>query len=70
MANIRSQKKRIVRAQRERLENRRYTSTVKTCFRRLQSAVAGADAAAIDAEHFLDELPQHLGEPQVQTADL
>ena len=35
MANIHSQKKRILRAERERLENRRYTSTIKTYFRRL-----------------------------------
>ena len=34
MANIHSQKKRILRAERERLENRRYTSTIKTHFRR------------------------------------
>ena len=36
MANIHSQKKRILRAERERLENRRYTSTIKTYFRRLR----------------------------------
>ena len=40
MANIHSQKKRILRAERERLENRRYTSTIKTYFRRLGVAVA------------------------------
>src|SRR3954451_841266 len=51
MANIHSQKKRIQRAERERLENRRYTSTIKTYFRRLQAAVAGGDAEAADAEH-------------------
>ena len=51
MANIHSQQKRILRAERERLENRRYTSTVKTYFRRLETAVAGGDAAAADAEH-------------------
>ena len=33
MANIASQEKRIHRAERERLENRRYTSSVKTSFR-------------------------------------
>ena len=38
MANIHSQKKRILRSERERLENRRYTSTIKTYFRRLESA--------------------------------
>ena len=51
MANIHSQQKRILRAERERLENRRYTSTIKTYFRRLEAAVAGGDAAAADAEH-------------------
>jgi small subunit ribosomal protein S20 len=51
MANIHSQKKRIARAERERLENRRYTSTIKTYFRRLQAAVEGGDAEAADAEH-------------------
>jgi small subunit ribosomal protein S20 len=51
MANIHSQKKRILRAERERLENRRYTSAIKTYFRRLESAVAGGDAETADAEH-------------------
>ena len=50
MANIHSQKKRILRAERERLENRRYTSKIKTYFRRLEQAVAGGDAAVADAE--------------------
>jgi small subunit ribosomal protein S20 len=51
MANIASQKKRILRSDRERTENRLMTSTVKTYFRRLESAVEGGDAAAIEAEH-------------------
>jgi small subunit ribosomal protein S20 len=51
MANIASQKKRILRSERERTENRLLTSTVKTYFRRLRSAVEGGDAAAIEAEH-------------------
>ena len=50
MANIASQKKRILRTERERLENRRYTSAIKTCFRRLQASSRGDDTAA-DAEH-------------------
>ena len=50
MANIASQKKRILRTERERLENRRYTSAVKTYFRRLQAAVEAGDDAAADAE--------------------
>jgi small subunit ribosomal protein S20 len=51
MANIASQEKRIQRSLRERAENRRYTSTIKTCFRRLQAAVQGDDAEAVEAEH-------------------
>jgi small subunit ribosomal protein S20 len=51
MANIHSQKKRILRSERERLENRRYTSTIKTYFRRLEAAVAEGDADRADAEH-------------------
>ncbi|MBI5106126.1 MAG: 30S ribosomal protein S20 [Solirubrobacterales bacterium] len=51
MANIHSQKKRILRSERERLENRRYTSTIKTYFRRLEGAVAEGDDAKADAEH-------------------
>jgi small subunit ribosomal protein S20 len=50
MANIASQEKRIHRAERERLENRRRTSQVKTWFRRLESAVAEGDAAKADEE--------------------
>jgi small subunit ribosomal protein S20 len=48
MANIASQEKRIHRAERERLENRRYTSSVRTSFRRLESAVEAKDAAAAE----------------------
>ena len=51
MANIASQEKRIHRAERERLENRRYTSTIKTYFRRLEAAVEAKDASTADAEH-------------------
>jgi len=51
MANIQSQEKRIQRAERERLENRRYTSTIKTYFRRLERAVAGGDESTADSEH-------------------
>ena len=51
MANIASQEKRIRRAERERLENRRYTSSIKTYFRRLEAAVAAGDASQADAEH-------------------
>jgi small subunit ribosomal protein S20 len=51
MANIHSQKKRIERAARERLENRRYTSRIRTYFRRLERAVASGDANAAESEH-------------------
>jgi small subunit ribosomal protein S20 len=51
MANIHSQEKRILRAERERLENRRYTSAVKTHFRHLKAAVEGGDESAADAAH-------------------
>jgi small subunit ribosomal protein S20 len=50
VANIASQEKRIHRAERERLENRRRTSQVKTWFRRLESAVASGDASRADDE--------------------
>jgi small subunit ribosomal protein S20 len=51
MANITSQKKRILRAERERDENRRYTSAIKTYFRRLEAAVEGGNADQADADH-------------------
>ncbi len=50
MANIASQKKRILRSERERTENRLLTSTVKTYFRRLEAAVEAGDASKIEAE--------------------
>ena len=50
MANIASQEKRIHRAERERAENRRYTSSVKTYLRRLEAAVEAKDADAAEAE--------------------
>ena len=51
MANIHSQKKRILRSERERLENRQYTSKIKTLFRRLETSAAGGDAAHADTVH-------------------
>ena len=64
MANIRSQEKRIDRSERERLENRRRTSTVKTHFRRLQAAVDSGDGEAVDREHrtlvsMIDKAAEH-----------
>ncbi len=49
MANISSQKKRILRTERERAENRHYTSSVKTHFRRLEAAVEAKDAEVTEA---------------------
>jgi small subunit ribosomal protein S20 len=53
MANIASQKKRILRSEREHAENRRLTSAVKTYFRRLESAAQGGDASQVAEEHRL-----------------
>ena len=50
MANIASQKKRILRSERERAENRLLTSTVKTHFRRLESAIESGDAEEVANE--------------------
>ena len=51
MANIASQKKRILRSEREHDENRRLTGAVKTHFRRLESAVESGDSDAVESEH-------------------
>jgi len=51
MANIHSQKKRILRSERERLENRLYTSTIKTYFRRLESQVQAGERSEADTTH-------------------
>jgi small subunit ribosomal protein S20 len=51
MPNIKQQKKRVRSAARERLENLRYRSTVKTLTRRLEAAVGEGDAEHIAAEH-------------------
>jgi small subunit ribosomal protein S20 len=67
MANIASQEKRIQRAERERLENRRRTSQVKTWFRRLETAVEAGDAERADTE--LRELTSRI-DRAVQTGAL
>jgi small subunit ribosomal protein S20 len=51
MPNIRQQKKRVRTAARERLENLRYRSSIKTLTRRLQAAVADGDGERAAAEH-------------------
>jgi small subunit ribosomal protein S20 len=51
MANIASQKKRIARTERERQENLRFRSSVKTYFKRLEAAVSSGDTEKIAAEH-------------------
>ena len=51
MANIASQKKRIARTAREREENLRIASSVKTYFKRLEAAVSSGDDTTADAEH-------------------
>ena len=51
MANIKQQKKRILVAERQRMENIRYRSSIKTAFRRVVEAVQGGDATVIDTAH-------------------
>jgi small subunit ribosomal protein S20 len=51
MANIKQQKKRVRTAARERLENLRYRSTIKTLTRRLEAAVADGNAERVADEH-------------------
>ena len=51
MANIASQKKRILRTEREHDENRRLVGAVKTHFRRLEQAASSGDSDAVAEEH-------------------
>ena len=51
MPNIKQQKKRVRSASRERLENLRYRSTVKTLTRRLEAAVAAGEPEQVQSEH-------------------
>jgi small subunit ribosomal protein S20 len=66
MANIKQQKKRVGTAARERLENLRYRSTIKTLTKRLQSAVDEGDGERIEAEH--RELQQWIDRAAAQGA--
>ena len=51
MANIKQQKKRVETASRQRLENLRYRSTIKTLTKRLAAVVDEGDADAAQTEH-------------------
>jgi small subunit ribosomal protein S20 len=51
MANIRQQKKRVRLAAKQRVENLRYRSTVRTMMRRLRSAVEEGNAERVSTEH-------------------
>jgi len=51
MPNIKQQEKRVRIAERQRAENIRFRSTVKTLTKRLHAAVEEGDAEKIAAEH-------------------
>jgi small subunit ribosomal protein S20 len=51
MANIKQQKKRVRLAARQRVENLRFRSTVRTRMRRLRSAAEDGDADRVSSEH-------------------
>jgi small subunit ribosomal protein S20 len=51
MANIKQQKKRVRITDRQRDENLRYRSTVKTLTKRLETAAGGDDKDAVAGEH-------------------
>ena len=51
MPNIQPQKKRVLIAVRQRDENLRYRSTIKTLTKRLETAVTVGDADVVAAEH-------------------
>jgi small subunit ribosomal protein S20 len=51
LANIKQQKKRVHVAARQRLENLRYRSAIKTYFRRLQRGLDQGDEAVVAGEH-------------------
>jgi small subunit ribosomal protein S20 len=50
MPNIKQQKKRVRSAARERLQNLRYRSSVKTLTKRLEAAVTEGDSAKVAEE--------------------
>jgi len=64
MPNIKQQEKRVRSAARQRLENLRYRSTVKTLTRRLERAVAegngeGVRGAHLELQRWIDRAASH-----------
>jgi small subunit ribosomal protein S20 len=51
MANIKQQKKRVRIAARQRVENLRYRSSIKTLTKRLERAAEEGNADSVSAEH-------------------
>jgi small subunit ribosomal protein S20 len=51
MPNIKQQKKRVRTAAEERLENLRYSSTIKPLSKRLPITAEAGDKAAVEGEH-------------------
>jgi small subunit ribosomal protein S20 len=51
MANIKQQKKRVRIQARQRLENLRYRSSIKTLTKRLEAAAASGDSDRVATEH-------------------
>jgi small subunit ribosomal protein S20 len=51
MPNIKQQERRVRTAARQRLENLRYRSTIKTLMRRLRTAAVEGNEETIAAEH-------------------
>jgi small subunit ribosomal protein S20 len=51
MPNIKQQEKRVRLAARQRLENLRYRSTIKTLTKRLERAVEGGKKDEVSTEH-------------------
>jgi len=57
LANIKQQKKRILRSEKQRVSNLRYRSTIKTLFKGLEAATADDEALtrARDLEKLIDK---------------
>jgi small subunit ribosomal protein S20 len=51
MANTKQQRKRVRIAERQRLENRRYRTQIKTLFRRLRDLVEAGEGEQVEAAH-------------------